>query len=148
VYTFWRRQVPHPLMAVFDAPSREVCSLRRRLTNTPLQALVMLNDPVFVEAAQSLGRRVAREGGASPAERVAFALRLCLVRQPRPEQVDALVRLYQSEREHYSARSKDALQVATDPLGPLPAGSDPAELAAWSVVSATLLNHDGLLTRN
>ena len=101
-----------------------------------------------MEAAQSLARRVVREGGASAAERVAYALRLCLVRQARPEQLETLLRLYQSEREHYAARASEAQQVATDPLGPLPDGSDAAELAAWTVVAATMLNHDGLLTRN
>ena len=78
-------------MATFDAPSREICAIRRVRTNTPLQAFVTLNDPVYVEAAQALARRIVREGGSTPEDRVRFALQLCLCRPPRPEQVEPLV---------------------------------------------------------
>ena len=67
LYTFWRRTVPYPSMAVFDAPSREICAIRRVRTNTPLQSLVTLNDPVYVEAAQALARRIVRDGGTNVA---------------------------------------------------------------------------------
>src|SRR5438309_5493473 len=97
LYTFWRRTIPYPSMATFDAPSRETCSLRRIRTNTPLQAFVTLNDPVYVEAAQALARRIVKEGGSSPQERAAFVLKLCLVRPPNQAQVDSLLALYQSE---------------------------------------------------
>src|SRR4029077_4371405 len=80
LYTFWRRTIPYPSMATFDAPSRETCTVRRVPPNTPLQAFVTLNDPVYVEAAQALARRIIKEGGATPEERVRFALRLCLCR--------------------------------------------------------------------
>src|SRR4029077_4623659 len=93
LYTFWRRTVPYPSMATFDAPSRELCTVRRIRTNTPLQAFVTLNDPVYVEAAQALARRIVREGGKSRADRARFGLRLCLVRPPRDEQVQQLVAL-------------------------------------------------------
>jgi hypothetical protein len=132
-------------MATFDAPSREICTVRRVRTNTPLQAFVTLNDPVYVEAAQALARRVVREGGATAAERARFGLRLCLARQPRPEEVAQVLALYQSEREHYRKAPQGALALATDPLGPLPPGSDPEELAAWTVVANVLLNLDGVL---
>ncbi len=89
LYTFWRRTVPYPSMATFDAPSREICAIKRVRTNTPLQALVTLNDPVYVEAAQALARRIVREGGSNPEDRARYALRLCLCRPPKPEQVGA-----------------------------------------------------------
>ncbi len=147
LYTFWRRTVPYPSMAAFDAPSREICTVRRFRTNTPLQAFVTLNDPVYVEAAQALARRIVREGGASPEERVQYGLRLCLGRPPQPEQTAALVTLYQSERKHYESNAEAATKLATEPLGPLPEGMDARDLAAWSVVANVLLNLDGVLMR-
>ncbi len=148
LYTFLRRTVPYPSMATFDAPSRETCTVRRVRTNTPLQAFVTLNDPAFVEMSQALARRIVREGGASPRERVAFAVRLCYCRPARPEQVAPLLALYQSELAHYRDRPDDAAALATDPIGPMPDGADAAELAAWTVVANALLNTDAVLTRN
>ena len=147
LYTFWRRTVPYPSMAAFDAPSRELCTARRTRTNTPLQAFVTLNDPVYVEASQALGRRIAAEGGASPEGRVSYGLRLCLGRTPSPSQVEALLKLYRSEKAHYDGDRASAVALATDPLGPLPDGSDPAELAAWTTVANVLLNLDAVLTK-
>jgi hypothetical protein len=147
LYTFWRRTVPYPSMATFDAPSRENCTLRRLPTNTPLQAYVTLNDPCFVETAQALARRLLREGGASAAEKVRFGLRLCLVRPPKDEQVKALVELFERERAAYAAKADEAKKLATDPLGPLADGCDAAEAAAWTAVANVLLNLDGVLTR-
>jgi hypothetical protein len=147
LYTFWRRTVPYPSMATFDAPSRELCTVRRIRTNTPLQAFVTLNDPVYVEAAQALARRIVKEGGATTAERARFALQLCLVRPPRDEQVEQLVALYTDELAHFKQDVKSAEQLATDPLGPLPKEMDPTELAAWTVIGNVLLNLDGVLTK-
>src|SRR5438105_15939816 len=78
LYTTWRRSNPYPSMATFDAPNREVCTVRRVRTNTPLQALVTLNDPVYIEAAQALARRILSSGGATPVERARYGFRLCL----------------------------------------------------------------------
>jgi hypothetical protein len=147
LYTFWRRTVPYPSMATFDAPSREICTVRRVRTNTPLQAFVTLNDPVYVEAAQALARRIVREGGATSEERARFGLRLCLARPPQSEQVQRVLALYETEREHYRKDAKAAREMATDPLGPLLTGMDSAELAAWTVVANILLNLDGVLTK-
>jgi hypothetical protein len=147
LYTFWRRTVPYPSMATFDAPSREICSVRRIRTNTPLQAFVTLNDPVYLEAAQALARRMVREGGATPYECAQYGLYLCLGRPARAEQVNQLVALFESERSHYRADPKAALALASDPLGPLPAGMEAADLAAWTVVANVLLNLDGVLTK-
>lgn len=148
LYTFWRRTVPYPSMAAFDAPSRELCAVRRPRTNTPLQAFVTLNDPVYVEAAQALARRIVQEGGTTPEERARYGLRLTLCRPAQPEQEKAILALYQAELAHYTAQPKPALAMATDPLGPLPAGQTAPELAAWTVVANVLLNQDGVLTKN
>lgn len=147
LYTFWRRTVPYPSMATFDAPSREQCTVRRLPTNTPLQAFVTMNDPVFVEAAQALGRRLAREGGVTVKDRVAYGLRLALGRPANGEQVKSLVKLYETELAKYQGRADDAKKLATEPLGPLPEGLPAAEAAAWTVVGNVLLNLDGVLTK-
>jgi hypothetical protein len=147
LYTFWRRTIPYPSMAAFDAPSRETCAIKRVRSNTPVQAFVTLNDPVYVEAAQALARRIVREGGGSPEERARFALRLCLVRTPESEQVAKLLELYQSELEHYRQAPAEAMKLATDPLGPLPSGMQADELAAWTVIANVVLNLDGVLTK-
>ncbi|MCH7685841.1 MAG: DUF1553 domain-containing protein [Planctomycetes bacterium] len=147
LYTFWRRTVPYPSMSTFDAPSRELCSIRRIRTNTPLQAFVMLNDPVYVEAAQALARRIVTEGGRTPKDRIRFALQLCTVRPPKEDQVNYLLELYESELDHYRTEPKQAEKIATDPLGPLPKHMHLPELAAWTVVANVLLNLDEVITK-
>ncbi|MAG55430.1 MAG: hypothetical protein CMJ83_03985 [Planctomycetes bacterium] len=147
LYTFLRRTSPHPSLAMFDMPSREVCTVRRIRTNTPLQALATMNDPTYVEAAQALGRRIVREGGRRDLSRLRFALELCLQRPPQAAQVDVLLELLESERAWYRTRRDEAQKLATDPLGPLPKGMDPAELAAWTVVANVLLNLDAMLVQ-
>jgi hypothetical protein len=147
LYTFWRRTVPYPSMAVFDAPSREICAIRRARTNTPLQSLVTLNDPVYVESAQALARRIVHNGGANVESRARYGLQLCLCRPPRPEQVEPLIALYTAEFERYRTDHSAASALAADPLGPLPAGMEPADLAAWTTVANVLLNLDAVLTK-
>ena len=144
LYTTWRRSNPYPSMATFDAPSREVCTIRRPRTNTPLQALVTLNDPVYVEAAQALARRMVREGGASAADRAARGFRLVLSRRPSPAELERLVRLHADSLAGFLADPADAKKMATDPLGPLPAdlSVDEPDLAAWTVVANVILNLD------
>jgi hypothetical protein len=147
LYTFWRRTTPYPSMTTFDATSRETCAVRRFRTNTPLQAFVTMNDPVYVEASQALARRILTEGRASPSERAAFGLRLCLTRPPSDAQIQSLVALYESELAHYQTDAAAAQKIAADPLGALPDGMNPAEAAAWTVVANVLLNMDGVLMR-
>ncbi len=139
LYTFWRRTMPPPNMTTFDAPSRESCTLRRIPTNTPLQAFVTMNDPVFVECAQALARRLMREGGADPAARVSFGLRLCLGRPPAEGQVKTLVDLYEKELATYQTDKEGAMKLATQPLGPLPENCAAPEAAAYTVVANVLL---------
>ncbi len=144
LYTTWRRSNPYPSMATFDAPSREVCTVRRPRTNTPLQALVTMNDPAYVEAAQALARRMIREGGSTEADRAARGFRLVLSRQPTAAEIDRLVKLHDDAHTEYAAAPDDAKKMATDPLGPPPADlqTDIADLAAWTVVANVILNLD------
>jgi hypothetical protein len=109
--------------------------------------LVTLNDPVYVEAAQALARRLIAEGGPIASERAALGFRLCLSREPRPEEVDILLALVADEHARYREAPNDALAAATDPLGPLPEGADAAEAAAWTVAANVLLNLDEFITR-
>jgi mono/diheme cytochrome c family protein len=144
LYTSWRRSNPYPSMATFDAPSREVCTIRRPRTNTPLQALVTMNDPAYVEAAQALARRMVREGGSTDADRAVLGFRLVLARLPGPAEIDRLVRLHEEAEADFRRVPADAAKMATDPLGPLPAdlGGDVADLAAWTAVANVILNLD------
>ena len=146
IYTTWRRSSPYPSMATFDAPNREVCTLRRTRTNTPLQALVTLNDPVYVEAAQGLARRMIA-GGPTPRDRVRIGVRLALSRVPTDPEADRLVRLFEASRSAFAADPAAAAKVATDPIGPAPKGADLADLAAWTVVGNVLMNLDEFLMK-
>ena len=146
IYTTWRRSNPYPSMAAFDAPNREVCTVRRDRTNTPLQALVTLNDPVYLEAAQALARRVVG-GGATPAQRATFGFRTCLARKPSEDELAQLTKLFEAAYERFSQDVPSAKQIATDPLGPIPPGMDAAELAAWTVVGNVLLNLDEMFMK-
>jgi hypothetical protein len=142
IYTTWRRTNPYPSMITFDAPSREVCTARRPRTNTPLQALVTLNDPVYIEAAQALARRIVREGGPSPADKVRYGLRLSLGRHGSDAEIARLLALYEQARGRFSKDPEQAKKMTTIPLGPPPPGANLADLAAWTVVGNVLLNLD------
>lgn len=146
LYTEWRRTSPYPSLTTFDAPNREVCTLRRVRTNTPLQALVTLNDPVYIEAAQALARRVVAQNG-TPADKLKFAFRLCLSRLPSEKETARLLRLHDEMTATYKADAKAALSMATEPLGPAPQGADIADLAAWTTVANVLLNLDETLMK-
>lgn len=147
IYTIWRRTIPHPSMTTFDAPSRETCTFRRLPTNTPLQAYVTLNDPIYVEAAQALGRKLARIEAADLTKRVEYGLKLALCREPTKREVESLVELYQSELAHYKTNNDEAVKLSTQPLGALPKGMSRAEAAAWTSVANVLLNLDGVLMK-
>jgi hypothetical protein len=147
VYTVWRRTAPNPSMSTFDAPSRETCTFRRQPTNTPLQAYVTLNDPTYVEAAQALARRLVREGGATPADRIRLGYRLVTGRKAGPRELAEFEHLLTDLRKEFSAKPAEAQRFATQPLGPLAAGTDPVEAAAWTAVANVLLNLDAALTK-
>jgi hypothetical protein len=150
IYTFWRRIAPNPTMATFDAPSRETCTVRRVPTNTPLQAFVTLNDPVYVEAAQALARRILREAP-SPAtdlSRAKWALELVLARPASERNAQVLVDLLKTERTGFTADPLSAAKLSASSGLPLPKEMPVDELAAWTVIANVLLNLDGLLSRS
>ncbi len=146
LYTEWRRTSPYPSMATFDAPSREACTIRRIRTNTPLQALVTLNDPVYVEASQALARK-AVDAGKTPGEKVTAAFKLALGRPPSEKELTRVVKLYEDAKADFDRDKAKAMDFATKPLGPLPKGADAVELAAWTTVANVLLNLDEMLMR-
>jgi hypothetical protein len=133
-------------MAQFDAPNREVCTVRRIRTNTPLQALVTLNDPVYVEAAQALARRMIASGD-SAAQRLTNGFHVALIREPQSVEIDRLVQLVAETTEQFRGSVEQAKRLATHPLGDLPDDADPAEYAAWTVVANVLLNLDELFMK-
>jgi hypothetical protein len=143
LYTEWRRTSPYPSLTTFDAPSREVCTIRRNQTNTPLQALVTLNDPVFVEAAQAMARRFA-VAGKEPGEIVHAAFRHALSRDPSERERSRLVALHTEALASLRADPKRAADLAGTPL---PEGRDAADMAAWTAVSNVILNLDELLMK-
>ena len=116
-------------------------------TFNPIGGQLTLNDEVYIEAAQALGRRLVKEGGTTPAERTAYAFRLCLVRPPKAEELSRLVRLFEESKAALAMDARKANQLATMPLGPVPAGMDVTELAAWTVVGNVILNLDETLMK-
>lgn len=147
LYTHWQRTFPHPALLVFDAPSREECTVARTVSNTPLQALVLLNDPEFVEAARVLAERILRQ----PADferRLAFAFARVLGRAPRAEETDTLRKLFHEQRESYDQDPESALSLVSVGGAPTAGSLDVADLAAWTSVSRSLLNLHETITRN
>jgi mono/diheme cytochrome c family protein len=147
LYTTWRRSNPYPSMATFDAPNREVCTLKRDRTNTPLQALVTLNDPVFVEAAQGLARRMLLEAPVDAAveKRIAYGFLLATSRPPSDREAMVLHSLWLEARGALLQEKEDAIRLATDPIGPLPDGLDAVDVAAMTAVANVILNLDEVL---
>ena len=146
VYTDTRRSTPYPSFATFDAPNRETCVIRRDRSNTPLQAFVTLNDPVFIEASQALARRLMKEASTDEA-RLRRAYVLCLAREPDAAEVATLQTLLARSLQEYRADTKLAEQMATQPLGPADKGTDLPALAAWTAVSSVIMNLDEFLMR-
>ena len=147
VYTEVKRNSPYPSFSTFDAPNRETCTIRRGRTNTPLQAFVTLNDPVFIEAAQALARRIVTEGGKTTPERLAWAFRQCLSRPPVAIELQRLTALVNETQAAFAADAAHAQKMATDPIGPVPAGANIAELATWSSVANVIMNLDEFVMR-
>lgn len=147
LYTYWKRSVPHPAMMLFDAPFRETCTLRRPRSNTPLQALNLMNDPTFVEAAEFLASRMIREGGDSIQGRLAHGFRLVLARDPSPAEWKLLRRGFDRARVDFAADPEGAKQLLAIGSHPAIQTHDPIEHAAYATVAATLLNLDETITK-
>jgi hypothetical protein len=146
MYTFWRRTSPPPDMLAFDAPGREVCAARRQTTSTPLQPLVLLNDPQFVEAARALGERMLREGGGTPAERLTYAFRRAATRRPSERELRLLVEMYEGQRALFGKDPAGAQKFLKVGDRPPAAGLDPVELATAAATAGAILNLDAAVT--
>jgi mono/diheme cytochrome c family protein len=147
LYVYWKRALPYPSMTAFDAAKRDVCTARRSITTTPLQALVLLNDPVYVEAARMLGQRMIKEGGATDGARIGFGFRWCTSRAPSATEIQVLEDLLAAERRAFGAdRAAAASLLGVGDAKHDPA-IDPAELAAWAMVASALLNLDETVHR-
>ena len=147
MYTFWKRSLPPPSLQTFDAPTREVCSVRRGRTNTPLQALVLLNDPTYVEAARVLAERSLLEEGFDEGERIARAFRRTTSRQPTAVEVEVLRAYLTGERRAF-AEDPSRIELLLDVGESMPSTElDRTELAAWTVLGSLLLNLDETITR-
>jgi len=142
LYTFWKRTVPPPSMATFDASDRENCSVNRTRTNTPLQALALMNDVTYVEAARRLGERMLRDGGGSPAERITHGFRLVLARNPRPVELETLQSALADFASDYKTDRKAAKALVAVGESPRDRKLDPRELAAYATIASLLLNLD------
>jgi len=146
-YTFWKRTCPPPGLATFDAPDRETCLIRRARTNTPLQSLVLMNDPTYVEAARKLAERVLTAGGDSPAKRLDYAFRLATARPARASDTEALLTLLAESTERFRSAPAQAQGLLHVGASAVDASLDPAELAAWTVVGSVILNLDETITK-
>jgi hypothetical protein len=147
LYTFWKRTVSPPSMAVFDAPTRETCTVRESRTNTPLQALTLLNDVTFVESARVLAQRVIAEGGPTPEGRITLAFRLATARRPTPDELSVLLEGYNDHRAHYRDHPEAARALIAAGEAPRDPTVDPGELAATTVVAGVILNLDETITK-
>ena len=137
LYTYWCRSFLHPSLIAFDAPSREECVVQRGRSNIPQQGLVLLNDPIFVEAARVFGERIARDGGPDP---IRWAVREALARPVHDTERDILQRVYDVHHDRYTKDAESARAFVANGQWPAPDDIDPAALASWGAVARTILN--------
>ncbi|MBI3823271.1 MAG: DUF1553 domain-containing protein, partial [Planctomycetes bacterium] len=148
VYTHWQRTYLHPMLKAFDAPTREECTAQRPISNTPLAALVLLNDPSFLENARVFAARIMREGGPDDQGRLHWAWRQVLSRAPEDREVAALGKLVDRARKDFAADPASARKLIEVGQAPRPTNVDAGELAAWTLVARVLFNLDETITRN
>jgi hypothetical protein len=148
LYTYWKRQSPPPALLIFDGPTRETCTVKRARTNTPLQALVLLNDPTYIEAARGLADRMLREGGKAIQDRIGIGFEAATGRRPSSKERETLTKFYRNQLKLYGERPDQARsllhcgEIRADQTTP------PAELAAWTMTASVLLNLDETITRH
>ncbi len=150
LYTFRYRSVPYPMLQTFDVPNGDASCVRRARSNTPLQALMTLNEPVFLDCARTLALRTLTDGGVTDTDRVVYAFRRCLGRTPTEQEKSELLSLLGKQRERFARPDAKPWELAAnDPTHPpqLPKGATPAQAAAWTVVSRVLLNLDETITK-
>lgn len=148
VYTYWCRTFLHPAMRSFDAPTREECTVDRPRSNNSLQALVLLNDPSFVEAARGLAQRAMAEGGSDPQQRIEWLFQTCLSRLPRSDEARVMRQLLDAQLAEFQAQPDDAAALLKIGQSPLPADTNTRQLAAWTAVCRVLLNLHEVVTRS
>jgi hypothetical protein len=147
IYVFWKRSAHYPSFATFDAPSREVCTFVRQRTQTPLQSLVLMNDPVYVEAARGLAQRVLKEEPTDNQRRLVRAFRHTLGRSPQPDEISVLQRAYEQQKATFKADVKSAEAFLKSGESKAPENSDPVELASLTAVANVLLNLNETITK-
>ena len=147
LYTFWKRTAPPPTMLTFDAPSRESCTVRRARTNTPLQALALLNDEQFMEAARHFGQRILQSGGKTQPERLSYAFRSVTAREPSARELEILDQVFQKHLKDFSADRESALKLLSVGESKRDETLDPTTWAAWTMIGNLLLNLDETITK-
>jgi hypothetical protein len=147
LYTHWQRTFLHPSLLAFDASTREECAASRIVSNTPMQALVLLNDPIFAEAARVFGERILRHGGPTFESRLRYAYQCALSRMPDAKETAMLRRFHETRRARYSTDRADAERLISAGEAPVAKDLDTADLAAWASVARTLLNLHETITR-
>ena len=150
LYTFRYRSVPYPMLQAFDAPNGDFACVRRTRSNTPLQALATLNEPIYLECARALAMLTLERGGSTNSERLAYAFRRCLARAPSDSEKSTLLSLLEKQVRRFEAPGADAWAVAVSESGKrpqLPEGTKPQDLAGWTVVARVLLNLDETITK-
>jgi hypothetical protein len=148
LYTFWQRTFLHPSLKALDAPTREECTAVRTRSNTPLQSLVLLNDPTYVEAARTLAARAMKDGGEATEGRIDWLYHRVLSRPAKPAEKKLLSELFDKHRSEYVADKAAAKKLLAIGDAKPPSELDPAELAAWTSVSRVVLNLHETITRN
>jgi Protein of unknown function (DUF1553)/Protein of unknown function (DUF1549)/Planctomycete cytochrome C len=146
LYTEVRRNNPYPSFNTFDSPNRETCTIRRNRSNTPLQALVTLNDPVYIETHQAMARRIMKDGGDTFDDRLKFVFQVCLARDPNAKDLSTLNALYESSWKAYQNDSNLALKMIGEPKS-TDEQTDQATLAAWTTIASVVMNLDEFLMR-
>jgi uncharacterized protein DUF1553 len=147
LYTFWKRTCPPPSLQTFDAPEREFCMVRRSVTNTPLQALVLMNDPTYIEASRKLAERMLTEAPTLPQERIRFAYRLAMARPPTAAETKVLLRVLDQERSTFQKDHDAALKLLSVGESKRDEKLDATVLAAWTTVASMILNLDETITK-
>ena len=148
IYTHWQRQFLHPSLMAFDAPTREECTVERARSNTPLAALVLLNDPIYVEAARGFGERVLREGPKDRPGRLSFVFQQALLREPRPAEIKVLDGLMDKYTADFRKDPDAARAFVSIGERSTPEDLDPVELAIWTGVCRVVINTHEFITRN
>ena len=147
LYTYWKRAVPPPGMMAFDSAGREGCTVRETRTNTPLQALTLMNDETYLEAARKLAERMLRDGGAAPAARIDYGFKLAVARAPRDRERTVLLASLHHHLDRYQTNRAEAERLLKQGESPVSDGLDRGELAAYTTLASMLLNLDETVTK-